>query len=145
MIDSLVTWGLSVFLLEHLLRVDFSCLLKESSPSGSKKSRSSSAIGERPGSVAEGCSARSCSEGFFSPGGPPGGFIQIPFTCVQFMSRSASGSSPTFGKRSGSIVEDFSACQDRPEELAPAGGHPGCLVHIPFVCVHCILAELVVF
>ena len=131
MIDSLLTWGLSVFLLEHLLRVGSSYLLKDPSPSGSKRS-SPSIIEERPGS---------CSEDFFTPGGPPGCFIQIPFTCVQFMSSSASGSSPTFGKRSGSIVEDFSVCQDRPKELAPAGGHPGCLVHIPFFCIHCILAD----
>ena len=131
MIDSLLTWGLSVFLLEHLLRFGSSYLLKDPSPSGSKRS-SPSIIEERPGS---------CSE----EGGPPRCFIQIPFTCVQFMSSSASGSSPTFGKRSGSIVEDFSVCQDRPKELAPAGGHPGCLVHIPFSSVHCILAELVAF
>ena len=55
MIDSLLTWGLSVFLLEHLLRVGSSCLLKDPSPSGSNRS-SPSIIEERPGS---------CSEDFF--------------------------------------------------------------------------------
>ena len=39
--------------------------------------------------------------------------------------KSASGSSPTIGKRSGSAAEDCSACQQgRTKELAPAGGHP---------------------
>ena len=57
MIDSLLTWGLSVFLLEHLLRFGSSYLLKDPSPSGSKRS-SPSIIEERPGS---------CSEDFFYP------------------------------------------------------------------------------
>ena len=142
---SLVECGVSVFSFEHLLRDGSSCRLKEPSPSGSKRSRFSSAIGKTSGSAAEDCSAWSCTEEFAPSGGFPGHFVQIPFTWAQCVKKSASGSSPTFGKRSGSIVEDCSACQDRPEELAPAGGHPGCFVHIPFVCAHCILAELVAF
>ena len=60
-----------------------------------------------------------------------GDFVQMPFTCVQFIRHLASGSSLIFGKRSGSVVEDSSTC------------HPGYLVQIPSVCVHCIPAELV--
>ena len=62
-----------------------------------------------------------------------GDFVQMPFTCVQFMRHLASGSSPIFGKRSGSAVKDSSTC------------HSGCLVHIPSFCVHFIPAELASF
>ena len=75
---------------------------------------------EIPGS----CSGRSAE----MSGSCSGDLVQIPFTCVQFICCLASGSSPTFGKRSGSIVEDSSSCQS------------GCLVQIPYFVVHFILA-----
>ena len=59
-----------------------------------------------------------------------GDFVQLPFTCVQFMRHLASGS---FGKGSGSVVEDSSTC------------HPGCLVQIPSFFIHFIPTELVSF
>ena len=97
-----------MFSLEHLFGVSSSCLFKDLFPLCSRNSAEISG---------------SCS----------GDFIQIPFTCIQFIRSLASGSSPIFRRKTGSIVEDSSTC------------HPGCLVQIPFVCVHFIPAELVSF